>query len=72
MRAIGTRWPVPKKEDKPGWRELRDMVRRHDIRAASLYASRFADHGNSVIEEMLPSEYRAEYRLRHIIRRPGA
>ena len=72
IRAIGTRWRVPKKADERGWRELREMVRKQDEHAASLHATRFAHYGISIAEEKLPSEYRAEYRLRRIIRRPGS
>ena len=72
MRAIGTRWRVPKKADERGWRELREMVRKQDNDGARSHASRFAHYGISIVEERLPSEYRAEYRLRRIIRRPGS
>ena len=72
MRAIGTRWRIPKKADERGWRELREMIRKQDNHAAGLNATRFAHYGISIVEERLPSEYRAEYGLRRIIRRPGS
>jgi hypothetical protein len=67
MRAIGTRWRVPKKGDKQGWHELQEMLRGFNVRSPSLALF----PGVTIRAERL-SEYRAEYRLRRIIRRPGS
>ena len=72
MRAIGTYRRVPRKTDERGWRELREMLRRQDIRAASPHTARYAAYGISGGDETRPSEYRSEYGLRRIIRRPGS
>jgi hypothetical protein len=65
MRSIGTYRRVPQKTDERGWRDLREMLRKQDLRAASANPARAADGKR-------PSEYRAEYSLRRIIRRPGS
>lgn len=67
MVVLGTRWRVPKKSDDRGWVQLTRLL----LRPSPIFAA----HRLTGRVPVLPgqeSEYRPSYRLRRIVRRPGA